>query len=165
MGKAWKFGNDVNTDVITPGRFNLTADPKELAKICFIELRPEFYKEVKQGDIIVAGRNFGCGSSRETAPVSIKAAGIKAVIAKSFARIFYRNCINIGLPALESEEAADGINDKDELEVDLSTGAIKNNSTGKAFNAKPLPSFALGIVKEGGIVNYLNKTDGDFGGL
>src|SRR3989338_3048389 len=112
MGKAWKLGNDVNTDVITPGRFNLTADPKELAKICFIELRPEFYKEVKQGDIIVAGRNFGCGSSRETAPVSIKAAGIKAVIAKSFARIFYRNCINIGLPALESEEAADGINDK-----------------------------------------------------
>jgi len=160
MSRAWKFGKDINTDLITPGRFNLTSDPKELAKICFIEERPEFSKEVKEGDFIVADENFGCGSSRETAPVSIKATGTKAVIAKSFARIFYRNCINIGLAALESKEAVDLINDGDKVSVNLEIGEIKNETSGTVFQAKPLPNFVLGIVEKGGIVNYLNEKGG-----
>lgn len=160
MARAWKFGKDINTDAITPGRFNLTADPKELAKICFIEERPEFTKEAKKGDVIIADENFGCGSSRETAPVAIKASGIQAVIAKSFARIFYRNCINIGLPVLVSEEAVQGINEGDEVSVEFELGVIKNNSSKKEFKANELPKFALQIIEAGGVVDYLNKKGG-----
>ncbi len=157
MGKTWKFGSDINTDLITPGRYNLTTDKKELARICFIEFKPEFAKQVKENDVIVADENFGSGSSRETAPIAIKASGIKCVIAKSIARIFYRNAINIGLPVLISKEAVDGINDKDDVEVDLEKGLIKNKTTGKEFSSEPLPEFLLEIFNEGGIINYLNK--------
>jgi len=155
MGRAWKFGDNVNTDLITPGRFNLSTDPRELARYCFCEVRPEFPKEVKAGDFIVAGEHFGSGSSRETAPVAIKASGIKAVIAPSFARIFYRNAINIGLPILIA--STQSIKDGDELDVDLKTGVIENRRNRERIQAQGLPDFLLKIMSEGGIVNYLNK--------
>ena len=156
--RAWKFGDDINTDVITPGRYTVTTDRKQLAKIAFIEYRPEFAVKVKKSDVIVAGNNFGCGSSREHSPVAIQAAGIKAVIAKSFARIFFRNSINIGLPLLISEDA-DKIDDGDEVEVNIKTGEIHDKTKGIMFNAKPLPEFMQKIVEKGGLVSFL-RSDG-----
>ena len=125
MGKAWTFGENMNTDEIIPGRFNITIDPLELAKNVFCEVKPEYAKNVKLGDVIVGGQNFGCGSSREHAPIAIKGSGAKCVIAPSFARIFYRNAINIGLPILECPEAVDGINEGDLVEVDADKGIVR----------------------------------------
>ncbi len=157
MGKVWKFDNNLNTDQIIPARYNITIDEKELAKNVFCEIRPDYPKNVVPGDIIVAGDNFGCGSSREHAPIAIKGSGIKCIIARSYARIFYRNAINIGLPILECKDAYDGISEGDKVDVDLSTGLILNISTGKTFKAKPLPEFVLKIVEAGGIVNFLKN--------
>lgn len=154
--KVWKFGDDINTDVITPGRYTVTTDKKRLGEIAFIEYRPDFAKNVKEGDIIVAGNNFGCGSSREHSPVAIKAAGISAVIAKSFARIFFRNSINIGLPLFISEDA-ERIDDGDEVEIDFDTGEIKNKSKNIILKVKPLPAFMQKIVEKGGLVEFLRS--------
>lgn len=156
--RAWKFGDDINTDVITPGRYTVTTDRKRLGEIAFIEYRPDFAKEVKEGDVIVAGNNFGCGSSREHSPVAIKAAGISAVIAKSFARIFFRNSINIGLPLFVCEEA-DKIDDGDNVEINIKTGEIHDKTKGITLKAKPLPKFMQRIVEKGGLVNFL-RSDG-----
>ncbi len=154
--KVWKFGDDINTDVITPGRYTVTTDKKRLGEIAFIEYRPEFSKNVKQGDIIVAGYNFGCGSSREHSPVAIKAAGISAVIAKSFARIFFRNSINIGLPLFISEDAGN-IDDGDDVEIDFKTGEIVDKTKGVIIKVKPLPVFMQKIVDNGGLVDFLRS--------
>jgi 3-isopropylmalate/(R)-2-methylmalate dehydratase small subunit len=154
--RAWKFGDDINTDVITPGRYTVTTDRKRLGEIAFIEYRPEFAKEVKEGDVIVAGNNFGCGSSREHSPVAIKAAGISAVIAKSFARIFFRNSINIGLPLFVCEDA-DKIDDGDIVEVNVKTGDVRDKTKGIVIKAKPLPEFMQRIVEKGGLVNFLRS--------
>ena len=152
--RAWKFGDDINTDVITPGRYTVTLDKSRLGEVAFIEYRPEFAKEVKQGDIVVAGRNFGCGSSREHSPVALKAAGVGAVVAKSFARIFFRNSINIGLPILICADT-DMIDDGDELELDIRTGLIRDVTKGKEIQAEPLPDFIMKIVLQGGLVPFL----------
>ncbi|PWH17050.1 MAG: 3-isopropylmalate dehydratase [Anaerolineae bacterium] len=159
MGKAWTFGENMNTDEIIPGRFNITIDPKELAKHVFCEVKPEFAKAVRPGDVVVGGPNFGCGSSREHAPIAIKGAGVQCVIAASFARIFFRNAINIGLPILECPEAVEGIREGDEVDVDLATGQIRNLTTGAVFQARPLPDFVLKIAAAGGIVNFLKEHD------
>lgn len=152
--RAWKFGDDINTDAITPGRYTVTLDKSRLGEIAFIEYRPEFVKEIKQGDIVVAGRNFGCGSSREHSPVALKAAGVGAVVAKSFARIFFRNSINIGLPILICADT-DMIDDGDELELDVQTGLIRDVTKGKDIHAEPLPDFVMKIVLQGGLVPFL----------
>ncbi len=154
--KVWKFGDDINTDVITPGRYTVTTDKKRLGEIAFIEYRPDFSKNVKEGDIIVAGNNFGCGSSREHSPVAIKAAGISAVIAKSFARIFFRNSINIGLPLFISEDA-EKIDDGDEVEIDFDTGEIQDKTKNIILKVKPLPAFMQKIVEKGGLVEFLRS--------
>jgi 3-isopropylmalate/(R)-2-methylmalate dehydratase small subunit len=154
--KVWKFGNDINTDIITPGRYTVTTDKKKLGEIAFIEYRPEFSKEVKQGDVIVAGKNFGCGSSREHSPVALKAAGISAIIAKSFARIFFRNSINIGLPLFISEDT-DKIEDGDEVEINFNTGEIHDKTKNLILKVKPLPEFMLKIVEKGGLVEFLKS--------
>ena len=154
--RAWKFGDDINTDAITPGRYTVTLDKSRLGEIAFIEYRPEFSKEVKQGDIVVAGRNFGCGSSREHSPVALKAAGVGAVVAKSFARIFFRNSINIGLPILICADT-DMIDDGDELELDVRTGLIRDVTKGKEIQAEPLPDFVMKIVLQGGLVPFLRE--------
>jgi 3-isopropylmalate/(R)-2-methylmalate dehydratase small subunit len=159
MGKAWTFGENMNTDEIIPGRYNITIDPVELAKNVFCEVKPEYAKHAKPGDVIVGGQNFGCGSSREHAPIAIKGSQAKCVIAASFARIFFRNAINIGLPILECPEAAAEINEGDEIEVDLSTGEIANLTNGHRYQAHPLPEFVLRIAKAGGIVNFLKTHD------
>jgi 3-isopropylmalate/(R)-2-methylmalate dehydratase small subunit len=159
MGKAWKFGENLNTDEIIPARYNITIDPKELAKNVFCEIKPAFSKEVQPGDVIVGGNNFGCGSSREHAPIAIKGSGAKCVIAPAYARIFFRNSINIGLPILESNEAAEGIQEGDEVEVDLQTGQIYDRTTGQTYQARPLPDFVLQIASAGGIVNFLKNHD------
>jgi 3-isopropylmalate/(R)-2-methylmalate dehydratase small subunit len=155
MARVWKFGDGVNTDEIMPARYNITIDPQELAKNVFCEVRPELCKEARQGDVLIAGENFGCGSSREHAPIAIKGVGIGCIIAVSYARIFFRNCINIGLPILECKEAADEINESDNITVDVETGSITNTTTGKIYQAKPLPAFVLKIAQAGGIVNFL----------
>ena len=152
--RAWKFGDDINTDVITPGRYTVTLDKSRLGEVAFIEYRPEFANEVKQGDIVVAGRNFGCGSSREHSPVALKAAGVGAVVAKSFARIFFRNSINIGLPILICADT-DMIDDGDELELDIRTGLIRDVTKGKEIQGEPLPDFIMKIVLQGGLVPFL----------
>ena len=154
--KVWKFGNDINTDIITPGRYTVTTNKKKLGEIAFIEYRPEFSKEVKQGDVIVAGKNFGCGSSREHSPVALKAAGISAIIAKSFARIFFRNSINIGLPLFISENT-DEIEDGDEVEINFNTGKIHDKTKNLILKVKPLPEFMLKIVEKGGLVEFLKS--------
>ncbi|MGI6216359.1 MAG: 3-isopropylmalate dehydratase small subunit [Coriobacteriales bacterium] len=156
-GKAHVFGRDIDTDAIIAARYLNVSDPDELAKHCMYDIDPDFVNRVKKGDIIVAGENFGCGSSREHAPIAIKALGIDAVIAKSFARIFYRNSINIGLPILECPEAVDAISDGDEVEVDTSTGTIKDVTTGKEFKAEPFPEFIVEIINAGGLVNRTKK--------
>ncbi len=155
MSKAWTFGENMNTDEIIPGRYNITIDPLELAKNVFCEVKPEYAQNMKLGDVIVGGQNFGCGSSREHAPIAIKGSQAKCVIAASFARIFFRNAINIGLPILECPEAAAEIIEGDDIEVNLSTGEIFNRTNGHRYQANPLPDFVLKIADAGGIVNFL----------
>jgi len=154
-GRAWKYGDDINTDVIIPARYLNTTRAEELAAHCLEDLDPGFVKKMRPGDIIVAGSNFGCGSSREHAPLAIKAAGVSCVIAQTFARIFYRNAINIGLPILESAEAAARIGDGDELEVDLEKGEIRNLSRQETYLARPFPEFMREIISAGGLINYV----------
>ncbi len=153
-GKALKYGDNIDTDGIIPARHLVSTDPKELAVHCMEDLDADFQKKKNEGDIIVAGKNFGCGSSREHAPIAIKAAGIGAVVAKSFARIFYRNAINIGLPIIECPDAVDNINEGDEVEIDLDRGSIKNLSTGTVFSFPPLPQVAQDIIAAGGLMPY-----------
>ncbi|MDT8316868.1 MAG: 3-isopropylmalate dehydratase small subunit [bacterium] len=154
-GNAHRFGADIDTDAIIPARYLNTSDPKELAKYCMEDADPEFVKNVAAGDVIVADKNFGCGSSREHAPIAIKAAGVSCVIAKSFARIFYRNSFNMGLPILESVEAADGISKGDELDIDTDSGVIQNLTTGKSYNAQPIPPFMQELIEAGGLIEYV----------
>jgi 3-isopropylmalate/(R)-2-methylmalate dehydratase small subunit len=156
-GTVHKYGTNIDTDVIIPARYLNVSEPRELAQHCMEGIDANFTKGVKQGDIIVAESNFGCGSSREHAPVAIKAAGVSCVIASSFARIFFRNGINIGLPLLESPEAVAGTDNGDVLEVDLGTGKIKNITKNREFTAKPYPDFMMGIVNAGGLVEYTKK--------
>jgi 3-isopropylmalate/(R)-2-methylmalate dehydratase small subunit len=156
-GKVNKYGANVDTDAIIPARYLNISDPAELAKHCLEDIDPEFVNRVKSGDIIVAETNFGCGSSREHAPLAIKASGISCIIAKSLARIFFRNAINIGLPLLECEEAVDNINAGDILEVDLAAGKIKNLTNGKEFTAKPYPDFMAELIAAGGLMEYTKK--------
>lgn len=159
-GTVFKYGNDVDTDVIIPARHLTSADPKHLAQHCMEDIDTSFVKNVKEGDIMVAGSNFGCGSSREHAPVAIKASGISLVIADSFARIFYRNAINVGLPIMECPEAAAAINAGDEVEADFDTGVIRDITTGQSFTAKPFPEFIKKIIDAGGLVQYTkSKTE------
>ena len=156
-GTVHKYGDNVDTDVIIPARYLNSADPKELATHCREEIDLNFVKEVQAGDLIVAERNFGCGSSREHAPLAIKASGISCVIASSFARIFYRNAINIGLAILECEEAARDIKNGDEVEADFDTGVITNHTTGKTYQAEPFPPFIQNIIAKGGLLNSIAK--------
>lgn len=156
-GKAIKYGDNVDTDVIIPARFLNTSDPKELAAHCMEDLDKSFKDRVKSGDIMVAGDNFGCGSSREHAPIAIKESGISCVIAKSFARIFYRNAINIGLPILECPDAASSIEDDDIVSVDFETGVIKDITKGIEFKSQPFPEFIKKIIECGGLVNYVKE--------
>ena len=156
-GKVYKYGADVNTDVIIPARYLNVSDPAKLAAHCMEDIDKEFLNTVCSGDIIMATTNFGCGSSREHAPLAIKAAGVSCVIAASFARIFFRNSINIGLPLLESPEAVEGIVAGDVVEVDLEAGKIKNVTKGKTYSAKPYPEFMMGIINAGGLVPYTKK--------
>lgn len=155
--RAIKYGDNVDTDVIIPARYLNTTDDRELASHCFEGLDKDFKEKVKERKIIVAGNNFGCGSSREHAPMSIKASGVKAVIAVSFARIFFRNAINIGLPVIASSQASDFIQDGDELEIDLSEGKIKDITGDKIFNINPLPEFIQGIIRNGGYVKFTKE--------
>jgi 3-isopropylmalate/(R)-2-methylmalate dehydratase small subunit len=159
MGRAWKFGENLNTDAIIPGRFNITIDPLELAKNVFCEIKPEYAQNVRPGDVIVGGQNFGCGSSREHAPIAIKGSRAKCVIASSYARIFFRNAINIGLPILECPEAVRDIEEGNEIDVELATGKITNLTKGHAYQARPQPEFVLKIAEAGGIVNFLKEHD------
>lgn len=156
-GKTFKYYDNVDTDVIIPARYLNTPDAKELSLHCMEDIDTEFVKNVKQGDLMVAGWNFGCGSSREHAPLVIKTCGVGCVIAKSFARIFYRNAINIGLPILECEAAAEEIAANDEVEVDFDTGIITDITTGKSYRAQPFPSFIQNIIKSGGLLKSLKE--------
>ena len=151
-GKSIKYGNNVDTDVIIPARYLNTSDKKELASHCMEDIDPSFVRRVQQGDIMVAGYNFGCGSSREHAPIAIKASGVSLVIARSFARIFYRNSINIGLAIVECDEAVDGISDGDIIKADLENGVIYNQTTGANFKTQPFPAFIQKIISSGGLV-------------
>ncbi len=154
-GKAFKYGDNVDTDVIIPARYLNTSDPNELAKHCMEDIDKDFVKKVQSGDIIVAKQNFGCGSSREHAPMAIKGAGVSCVIASTFARIFYRNSFNIGLPILECDEAAEKVDYGDELEVDFVEGTIKNITKDEVYYAEPLPDFMQEIIAADGLVNYI----------
>ncbi len=156
-GKVWRYGDNVDTDVIIPARYLNTADPKELAMHCMEDIDSTFAQKVQKGDIIIADKNFGCGSSREHAPVAIKASGVPVVIADSFARIFYRNGINIGLPLLEIGEAVKNFNAGDKIRIDLNAGTIENLNTGIVCNSQPLPGFIQDIAKAGGLVNYVKE--------
>jgi len=156
-GRAFKFGDDVNTDEIIPARYLNTSDPAELAKHVMEDADPDFPKKVQKGDFIVAGKNFGCGSSREHAPIALKAAGVSAVIAKSFARIFYRNAINIGLPIFECAEALEGIEEGDVIEVNPETGVIRNLTKGTEFKAAPIPEDIRKIREAGGLMEYAKQ--------
>lgn len=156
-GTVHKYGSNVDTDVIIPARYLNSADPKELAAHCMEDIDAGFVKNVKQGDIIVAEENFGCGSSREHAPIAIKASGVSCVIASTFARIFFRNSINIGLPILECDEAARNIKAGDEVEVDPDSGVITDKTTGQTFKAQPFPEFMRNIIDAGGLLNSLKK--------
>jgi 3-isopropylmalate/(R)-2-methylmalate dehydratase small subunit len=154
-GKAWRFGDDVDTDAIIPAIYLNTTDPKEMAAHCMEVIDPDFPEKVSPGDIIVADKNFGCGSSREHAPIAIKAAGISCVIAKSYARIFYRNSINIGLPILECAEAASKVEEGNEIEVDLESGVVTNLTKNETYRAQPFPEFMQQIIAAGGLMNYV----------
>ena len=156
-GKVHKYGADVNTDVIIPARYLSLSDPAELARHCMEDIDKDFVSRVQSGDIIMATTNFGCGSSREHAPLAIKAAGISCIIAKSFARIFFRNAINIGLPLLECSEAVDNTEAGDIVEVDLSSGRIKNLTNGLEFTAKPYPDFMAELISVGGLIEHTKK--------
>ena len=156
-GRVWKFGDNIDTDVIIPARFLNVSDKETLASNCFADLRPDFGENDTSGDIIVGGSNFGCGSSREHAPIAIKASGISVIIAKSFARIFYRNAFNIGLPILESEEAVKAVEDGDIIGVDLITGEIKSKTRDNSYSAKPIPAFMREIIDAGGLVEYVKN--------
>ena len=155
QGTAFWYGDNVDTDVIIPARYLNAPSATELAKHCMEDIDPNFVREVKTGDIMVGGENFGCGSSREHAPIAIRASGISCVIAASFARIFYRNAINIGFPILECPEAVKGIKKGDEVQVDADTGLITNLTTGKTFRATPFPAFINRIIEQGGLLPYL----------
>ncbi len=156
-GKAHKYGRDIDTDVIIPARYLNTSDPAELAKHCMEDLDAGFVGKVEQGDILVADENFGCGSSREHAPISIKAAGVSVVIAKSFARIFYRNAINTGLPIMEAPDAVDGIGDGDRVTVDADSGLIVNETTGETYQAMPFAPFVKDIIEKGGLIESVKE--------
>ena len=156
-GKVWRYGDNIDTDVIIPARYLNSFDPAELASHCMVDIDETLAKNVKEGDIMVGGRNFGCGSSREHAPVAIKASGVPVVIAASFARIFYRNGINIGLPLLEIGDDVEKIKADDKLRVDTSTGTIENLTTGDVFHAHPLPGFVQEIAQAGGLINYIKS--------
>lgn len=156
-GKVFKYGNNIDTDVIIPARYLNTSDPEELAKHCMEDIDPTFAQKVSLGDIIVGEKNFGCGSSREHAPISIKSSGISCVVAKSFARIFYRNSFNIGLPILECEEAVNDTEAGDELEIDFQTGEIINITKNRTYKAEPFPEFIQQIIEKGGLVGYVKS--------
>jgi 3-isopropylmalate dehydratase small subunit len=156
-GRAWKYGANVNTDVIMPGRFCHITDPVELAKHCMADLDPDFVTKISPGDIVVAGVNFGCGSSREVAPLSIKASGIAAVIAPSFARIFYRNAINIGFPIFESGEAYEEIDEGDDVEIHPTSGSIQDLTRGREYRAAAFPEFLQAIMSRGGLRGYAEE--------
>ena len=156
-GTVFKYGDNVDTDVIIPARYLNSSDPKELATHCMEDIDKDFVNKVKKGDIIVADKNFGCGSSREHAPIAIKAAGVSCVIAETFARIFYRNAINIGLPIIECPEAAKGIEAGDELEVVFDSGIITNKTKGNSFQGQAFPEFMQKIIKAEGLINYINQ--------
>ena len=157
MSKVYKYGNNVDTDVVIPARYLNTTDEAELASHCMEDIEKNFAKTVKKGDIIVAGNNFGCGSSREHAPIAIKASGIYCVIANTFARIFFRNAINIGLPILECEEAVKNTESGDELQVDLNSGKIRNITKGMEFQAEPFPPFMRKIIGANGLIGYISQ--------
>lgn len=158
-GKVHKYGDNVDTDVIIPARHLNTSDHKELASHCMEDIDTEFVKKVKRGDIMVGGENFGCGSSREHAPIAIKASGIDCVIAKTFARIFYRNAINIGLPILECPEASEKIQDGDEVSIDFDSGVITNETKGETYQALPFPDFIKDIMAKGGLIAQISGKD------
>jgi len=156
-GTVWKYGNNVDTDVIIPARYLNVSSTEELARHCMEDIDPGFVSSVRAGDIIVAGENFGCGSSREHAPLAIKGAGISCIVAKSFARIFYRNAINIGLPILECAEAVDSAQKGDKLTVDPTAGTITNTRTGEIYRITPFPTFIMKIIEAGGLVSYTRQ--------
>jgi 3-isopropylmalate/(R)-2-methylmalate dehydratase small subunit len=156
-GRVWKFGDNIDTDAIIPARYLNTSDPKELAKHVMEDADKDFPNKVKEGDIIVAGRNFGCGSSREHAPIAIKAAGVQVVIAKSFARIFYRNSFNIGLPIFESDEASEKIKEGDVIEIDADKGIIKNLTRQETYSSRPIPQFMQELIAAGGLIEWTKK--------
>jgi len=156
MGRAWKYGDDINTDVLYPGRYLDSYEPSYLASHALEDLDPEFAKNVKEGDVIAGGKYFGCGSSREQAASALKYCGVKAVIAKSFARIYYRNAINMGIPPIETPDV-DKINHGDEIELDMENGIIHNRTTGEDIRFNPLPSFIMEIINDGGLVPHLKK--------
>ena len=156
-GDVFKFGDNVDTDVIIPARYLNSSEPKELAAHCMEDIDKDFVKKVKKGDLIVANKNFGCGSSREHAPIAIKAAGVSCVIAETFARIFYRNAINIGLPIIECREAAENIDAGDELEVDFDSGMIYDKTKGTSYQGQAFPEFMQKIIKAEGLINYINQ--------
>ena len=156
-GTVIKYGDNVDTDVIIPARHLASSDPKDLAAHCMEDIDDTFVKRVKEGDIMVALKNFGCGSSREHAPIAITASGISCVIAETFARIFYRNAINIGLPIIECPEAAREINEGDTVSVDFDEGLITNETTGKSYKAQPFPEFMQGLIDAGGLIGYINQ--------
>lgn len=164
-GKVFKYGDNIDTDIIIPAKYLNIADNKELATYCMEPIDPDFYKKVKEGDIMVAGKNFGCGSSREHAPVVIKENGISCIIAPTFARIFYRNAINIGLPILECEEAANEIEEGDKVEIDLSTGVIKNITKQREYKAEVFPEFMKNIIEKNGLINSIKSDRGKNNGF
>ena len=157
-GRVWKYGNNVDTDVILPGRYCHMTDAKEFAPHTLEDLDPSFAKEVKPGDVVVGGNNFGCGSSREVAPVGIKTVGVSCVVAHSFARIFFRNCINIGLPIVESPEFCERCAKGDEVEIDLGKGELRNRTNGFTARSHPYPPEIRAIIEAGGLMNYIRKT-------
>ncbi|HRR20524.1 MAG TPA: 3-isopropylmalate dehydratase small subunit [Desulfomonilia bacterium] len=159
-GRVFRFGDDIDTDAIIPARYLNTSDPEELKKHCMEDADPSFPSKVGKGDIIVAGKNFGCGSSREHAPIAIKACGVSCVIASSFARIFFRNSFNMGLLIFESDEASGEIRESDIVEVDASTGLIKNITTGKQYQARPIPQFMQELIADGGLMEHIIKRGG-----
>ena len=158
-GTVFKYGDNVDTDVIIPARYLNTSVHKELAAHCMEDIDPEFVRKVKEGDIMVGGKNFGCGSSREHAPIALKAAGVSCVIATTFARIFFRNSINIGLPILECEEASKEIKAGDKVSVDFDSGVITDETTGKTYSAEPFPPFMQKIIQAGGLANYIKENN------
>ena len=158
-GKAIKYGDNIDTDVIIPARYLNTSSPEELAAHCMEDIDKTFVNKVEKGDIMIGGANFGCGSSREHAPIAIKASGISCVIAKDFARIFFRNSINIGLPILECPEASDDIDENDIVEIDFDTGVITNKTKNKTYQAAAFPPFMQGIINAGGLVEYIKKNN------